>query len=72
MKNLMNWLILGIVAIAIACVGAAIAAIPVMLLWNWLMPLIFGLKQLTFLEALGVSLLSSILFKSSSGSSSKD
>lgn len=34
----------------------------VMLLWNWLMPDIAGLKKITFLEAAGLLLLSKILF----------
>jgi len=36
---------------------------PFMLLWNWLMPMIFGLKTLTFWQSFGVMLLSSFLFK---------
>jgi hypothetical protein len=35
----------------------------VMLLWNWLMPVIFGLKTLTYWQAWGLLLLTSILFK---------
>lgn len=35
----------------------------VMLLWNWLMPEIFGLKEVTYWQAWGLLLLSSILFK---------
>lgn len=35
----------------------------VMLLWNWLMPEIFGLKQLSYWQAWGLLILSSILFK---------
>jgi hypothetical protein len=31
-------------------------------LWNWLMPSIFGLRAITFLQALGLVLLSKILF----------
>jgi hypothetical protein len=34
----------------------------VMLLWNWLMPEIFGLKSLTYWQAWGVLALSCILF----------
>jgi hypothetical protein len=34
----------------------------VMLLWNWLMPDIFGLKTLTYWKAWGVLVLSCILF----------
>ncbi len=47
-----------------------IGGLPVLILWNWLMPEIFGLKSITFVQALGLSLLSSILFKSSSSSNS--
>jgi hypothetical protein len=35
----------------------------VMLLWNWLMPDIFGLKRLTYWQAWGLLILSHILFK---------
>ena len=35
----------------------------VMLLWNWLMPEIFGLTTLSYWQAWGLLLLSSILFK---------
>lgn len=36
----------------------------VMLLWNWLIPLIFGLKAISYLQALGLFLLSRILLGS--------
>ncbi|MBN2534360.1 MAG: hypothetical protein JXB88_15845 [Spirochaetales bacterium] len=35
----------------------------VMLLWNWLMPEIFGLKSLNYWQAWGVLVLCTILFK---------
>ncbi len=35
----------------------------VMLLWNWLMPEIFGLKEITYWQGWGLLILSSILFK---------
>lgn len=55
-------------------VGAAIAisllaAIPTFFLWNWLMPLIFGVPSLTFVQAVGVNLLCECLFKTRSSSS---
>ena len=34
----------------------------VLLLWNWLMPPIFGLGTLTYFQALGLLILSKILF----------
>jgi hypothetical protein len=49
---------------------AILCAWPIMLLWNWLMPSIFGLKTITLWQALGLNILSMFLFKGS-GSSSK-
>jgi len=37
----------------------------VMLLWNWLMPAIFGLGTITYWQAWGLVVLAHILFKSS-------
>jgi predicted membrane chloride channel (bestrophin family) len=34
----------------------------VLLLWNWLMPPVFGLTTITFFQALGLLVLSKILF----------
>jgi membrane protein required for beta-lactamase induction len=50
---------LGLIAIVIVILGY-----PLMLLWNWLMPVIFGLPEITFWQAIGLNLLSTILFKS--------
>ena len=36
---------------------ALVLSVPMMLLWNWLMPFIFGLPELTILQTLGLSLL---------------
>ena len=38
----------------------------VMLLWNWLMPPIFGLTAITFWQAWGLVILTHILFKAGS------
>ncbi len=54
-----------------------IISIPVMLLWNWLVPIVFPphdgvalvVQNITWLQALGIMLLTSFLFKSSSVSS---
>jgi len=42
----------------------------VMLLWNWLMPEIFGLKTVSYWQAWGLLLLSCILFGRMGGSNS--
>ena len=50
---------------AIVLVWAIIAAIigfPIKWLWNWLMPTLFGLPEISFLLSLGIALLISILF----------
>jgi hypothetical protein len=48
--------------IAIPLVGAV-----TMLLWNWLMPSIFGLHSISFPQALGLLLLSKLIFGSFHG-----
>jgi hypothetical protein len=42
--------------------GAALLVALVMLLWNWLMPEIFGLIPITYWQAGGLLLLSKLLF----------
>ena len=61
-------IVVGVSALAFVVV---LAALPVMLLWNWLMPDLFGLASINFWQALGVSALCSLLFKPFSSSSSK-
>jgi hypothetical protein len=59
--------------IGLVTIGALLAVLmglPLMLLWNALVPEIFGLKQIGFWQAVGLNFLSSILFKSSSTSTS--
>jgi hypothetical protein len=48
--------------LAMVIVGAVVFGEIVMHLWNWLMPAIFGLRSLTFVQALGLLLLSKLLF----------
>lgn len=36
--------------------------LAIMLLWNWLMPMIFGLTTLTYLQSVGILALASLLF----------
>ena len=52
--------LLGLIAIIIVLLGY-----PVMLLWNWLMPEIFGLSGITFWQAIGLNILCTILFRPS-------
>jgi hypothetical protein len=48
---------------ALAVVGIAVLGGLVMLLWNWLMPALFaGAREIGYWQALGILLLSKILF----------
>ena len=51
-------LIVGLIVLA-----AILLALPLQLLWNWLMPTIFNLPMITFWQALGLNIMSGILFK---------
>jgi hypothetical protein len=55
--------------VALFLVGALLS-LPVMLLWDWLMPTIFGLPEITWFQAWGLLWLTGFLFRS--GVSSKD
>jgi|APTNR8051073442_1049403.scaffolds.fasta_scaffold56921_2 hypothetical protein len=50
--------------ILLAPLAFALIGYVVMALWNWLMPEIFGLQLITFWQALGLLLLSKLLFGS--------
>ena len=56
-----KWLMLpiGIAAIALF---TFLGGNAVRLLWNWLMPMLFGLREVTFWQAVGILALSRILF----------
>ena len=50
--------IVGLLLLATILLGG-----PVMILWNWLMPTIFGLPDITFWQACGLNIMSALLFK---------
>ena len=58
--------------IVLVIIIPVLMTLPLMWLWNWLMPQLFGLKELGFWQALGLACLSSILFKGGSASSKKE
>jgi hypothetical protein len=57
--------------LVVILIVAIIIAFPTMWLWNWLMPVIFGLPEISVWQALGLNILSGILFRSNIRSSSK-
>jgi hypothetical protein len=60
MRRNWKWRVLKFAAIAV--VAAAAFSFVVMSLWNWLMPAVFGLKAIGFVQALGLLVLSRIFF----------
>ena len=58
-------------AIGLIVFLALLFTLPLLWLWNWLMPAIFGLTKITFWQALGLSFLAHILFRSEGGSNSE-
>ena len=48
--------------IGVLVLAAVLSALPVMLLWNALIPAIFGLTKITFWQALGLEMLCGLLF----------
>jgi len=61
MPNGLGWLFITAFFILI---GALLYALPVWLIWNYLMPRVFGLPSLSLLDAFLLNLLIGILFRS--------
>ena len=57
--------------IALVVAFGLLLSLPVMWLWNWLLPDLFGFKTLTWLQAWGLLVLCGFLFKSTIASTSK-
>jgi len=70
MRNFFEGFITVVGVVILAFLLDLILAWPFMLLWNWLMPMIFGLTTLTFWQSFGLMLLCSFLFKGNSSNSS--
>ena len=54
----------GLTFLGLVFILSIIFCIPVYFLWNWVMPIIFGLTKITFWQAWGLTLLSGFLIKS--------
>lgn len=63
--------LVAILGLALMVVGlSALFALPVMWLWNALVPVLFHGPQVTFMQAWGLGLLCGFLFKSTGGAKS--
>jgi hypothetical protein len=59
--KIIGWVLLGLLVAVVLSLGLGYA---VMWLWNWLMPELFRLPRINFWQAVGLLVLSHILFKS--------
>jgi predicted membrane chloride channel (bestrophin family) len=57
-----RWVKKGVKVGVTGVVAVAVFGFVVMSLWNWLAPAVFGLRSITFWQALGILILSKILF----------
>ena len=55
-----------LVAVGAMLVVSLLTSLPVMWLWNWLMPKLFGLIEINMWESLGLTFLCALLFKNGS------
>lgn len=65
MNNITKFALAVIFALISSTLGALIISIPIMLLWNYLMPGLFGFKEINFFQAVAMGMLSSLLFNTS-------
>jgi hypothetical protein len=57
-----HWILRGLKFLLFVALAATVFSFVVMELWNWLMPVIFSLHTISFWQALGLLVLSKILF----------
>lgn len=65
METFIKLLGLSFLGIIIVVLFAFIVGFPVMWLWNWLMPAIFGLVKISVWKAIGLNMLCGFLIRSS-------
>ena len=64
MKHRIKW---GVLFIPIFIGGLFLFSLGLMLLWNAILPAVLGVKAITYLQALGIFVLSKVLFGFNSG-----
>lgn len=64
MKDFLTALLALLLSILTMILASLIVALPIMSLWNWLVPMIFGLTTINFIQSAGLFLLVSLIFKS--------
>lgn len=61
------WVMRALRIAAFAIVAVAVFGFILMSLWNWLAPAVFGARTITYWQALGILILSKILFSGFGG-----
>ena len=62
MESVLSFIGIWILGIIMLLFWSLLLAWPFQLLWNWLVPAIFGLGKITFFQAFGLKLLLSLAF----------
>ena len=62
MESVLSFTALSVLAIILMVFWSLVLAWPFQLLWNWLVPAIFGLGKITFFQAFGLKLLLALVF----------
>jgi hypothetical protein len=66
-RRIVKMIGVGFAFFAVVLIAAALFGLVVMHLWNWLMPALFGLHVVTYGQAIGLLILSWILFRGPRG-----
>jgi hypothetical protein len=70
MDNVSEFLFSAAIVAVVMSVIVLLWGLPLMWLWNWIMPTVFGLQTITFWQAVGLNFISHILFKSNGNTKS--
>lgn len=71
MDKLIAAVIVAVTTILVFPVMSALFAVPVWLLWDGIAPTVFGLREITFMQAWGLTVLCAFLFKSNASFTTK-
>lgn len=64
MENFLKLVVLALAGFVAVILISLLFGFPTMWLWNYLMPELFGLKVISFWQAVGLNVLCGIMFKS--------
>lgn len=63
MNGFLETVVSFLIGLLLIFVVALIIAFPVMWVWNWVIPGVFGLIKINFWQAFGINLLCGLLFR---------